>query len=156
MVDDSRDGVVILLYLAAAAAQPETARTFIQGIYAGYAHQNYDPLHRPERIFAPKLTAAIREDERLANGEVGYLDGDPLCACQDYSKLGATIRTLKLNGSNAVAAVHITFGTGEARNLKLTLLRTTSGWRIADVAPSEEPSLLRALEKSNAEAKRHQ
>lgn len=149
---------MILLYLAAAAAQPaETARTFIQRIYAGYAHQNYNPLDRPGRIFAPKLTAAIHDDERLANGEVGYLDGDPLCACQDYAKLRATIRSMKLNGSaNAVAAVHITYGTGEARNLSLTLLRTANGWRVADIGSSEEPSLLRALEKSNAEARRHQ
>ena len=147
---------MILLFLAAAAAQPtDTPRAFVQHIYAGYAHKDYNPIDRPERIFAPKLTAAIREDERLANGEVGYLDGDPLCDCQDYVRLGATIRSLEPSGkANAVAAVHLTYGTGEARDLKLTLLRTASGWRVADIASPEEPSLLKALEKSNAEAKR--
>ena len=147
---------MILLYLAAAAAPvAETPRTFIERIYAGYAHKNYNPLDKPDRVFAPKLTAAIRADERLANGEVGYLDGDPLCDCQDFAKLGATIRSLRLSGkATAVAAVHITYGTGEARDLKLTLLRTAGGWRVADIASPEEPSLLRALERSNAEAKR--
>jgi len=146
----------LLLFLAAAAAPAaESPRTFVQRIYAGYARKNYNPLDRPDRIFAPKLTAAIREDERLANGEVGYLDGDPLCDCQDYAKLGATIRTLKLSGTaNAVAAVRVTYGTGEARDLRLSLLRTANGWRVADISSPEEPSLLHALEKSNAEAKK--
>jgi len=147
---------MILLYLAAAAAPvSETPRGFIQRIYAGYAHKNYNPLDHAERTFAPRLTAAIREDERLASGEVGYLDGDPLCDCQDYAKLAATIRSLKVSGkANAVAAVHVTYGTGEARDLKLTLVRTANGWRIADISSPEEPSLLHALEKSNAEAKK--
>lgn len=148
---------MILIYVAAAAAQPaDTPRAFIQRLYAGYARKHYNPLDRPERAFAPRLTAAIREDERLAKGEVGYLDGDPLCDCQDYARLGATIRSLKPSGkANAIAAVHLTYGTGEARDLKLTLLRTAAGWRIADVSSPDEPSLLKALEKSNAEAKRH-
>lgn len=147
---------MMLLFLAAAAAQPaDSPRAFVQRIYAGYARKNYNPLDRPDGIFAPELTAAIREDERLAKGEVGYLDGDPLCDCQDYARLGATIRSMKLIGkANAVAAVHLTYGNGEARDLNLTLLRTASGWRVADVASPDEPSLLKALEKSNAEAKR--
>lgn len=147
----------MLLYLAAAAGPiAETPRTFVQRIYVGYARKDYNPLDRPDGIFAPKLTAAIREDERLANGEVGYLDGDPLCDCQDYARLGATIRSLKLSGkSNAVAAVHISYGTGEARDLRLTLLRTANGWRVADISSPEEPSLLHALEKANAEARPH-
>ncbi len=148
---------MILLYFAAAAAAPvsETPGGFIQRIYAGYAHQNYNPLDRPDRTFTPKLTTAIRDDERLANGEVGYLDGDPLCDCQDYAKLRATIRSLKVSGkANAIAAVHITYGTGEARDLKLTLVRTANGWRVADISSPEEPSLLQALEKSNAEARK--
>jgi hypothetical protein len=141
------------ILLAAAAAQPaETPKAFIQRIYAGYSNKDYNPLSKADRIFAPKLVAAINEDARLAKGEVGYLDGDPLCDCQDFVKIGAQVRSVSQpSKQNAVAKVHITYGTGEARDLKLTLLRTNRGWRVADIGSPEEPSLLSAIEKSNRE-----
>jgi Protein of unknown function (DUF3828) len=149
---------MILLLLAAAAAQAaETPSAFIRRIYAGYVDQNYDPLRRMDRIFAPPLVAAIREDARLAHGEVGYLDGDPLCDCQDWAKIGATIRNLtQPTKHSAVATVRLTYGTGDApRDLKLQLVQTPAGWRVADVGAADEPSLLHALEDSNRKARKH-
>ena len=55
------------------------------------ATPDYNPFDQPERVFAPPLLAAINEDARLANGEVGYLDGDPLCQCQDAAGLKARV-----------------------------------------------------------------
>jgi hypothetical protein len=147
----------ILLAAAAAAApgQPaDTPRAFIQKIYAGYANKNYNPLSHADRIFAPRLVAAFNEDSRLAKGEVGYLDGDPLCDCQDFVKIGAQVRSLSQpSKQSALATVHVTYGTGEARDLKLKLQRTSRGWRVADIGTKEEPSLLSAIEKANREAR---
>ena len=77
---------MILAYLAALAASPqaESPRQFVARVYASYAREDYSPLARPGSVFAPMLVREIREDQRLAKGEVGYLDGDPLCDCQDY------------------------------------------------------------------------
>ncbi|HEY6048264.1 MAG TPA: DUF3828 domain-containing protein [Sphingomicrobium sp.] len=147
-----------LLLLAAAGAQPaETPRAFIQRIYAGYVDDNYSPLRRMDRIFARPLVAAIREDERLAHGEVGYLDGDPLCDCQDWAKIGATIRSLaQPTKRSAVATVRLTYGTADPpHDLKLQLALTPAGWRVADVGSPDEPSLLHALEAANREARKH-
>src|SRR5919199_946809 len=88
MDGDPRSGrPLLMMFLAAAAlaaaAPGETPRGFVERIYAGYRHDNYSPFEHAERIFAPPLLAAIREDERLSRGEVGFLDADPLCQCQD-------------------------------------------------------------------------
>jgi hypothetical protein len=151
------DGEMILAALALAAAAPaETSRAFVTRLYAGYAHKNYNPLDRLDRVFAPRLAAAIREDTRLAKGEVGYLDGDPICDCQDYAKLTARIRSLVTpSAASATANLHLNYGTGEARDLTLKLVLTRAGWRVADVGTKEEPSLLRALEESNRKLRRH-
>jgi hypothetical protein len=143
---------MIFLYLAALAAahQAESPRAFLQRIYAGYAHANYNPLDHPDRVFAPRLTAAIREDERLAKGEVGYLDGDPVCQCQDPDGLHAKVARVTQQGpAKAQAEVIVDFTDSTARRLRFSLVRTAAGWRIADVAVSDEPSLLRAIETSN-------
>jgi hypothetical protein len=144
-----------ILLAAAAAQSAETPKAFIQRIYAGYSNKNYNPLNKADRIFAPKLVAAINEDARLAKGEVGYLDGDPLCDCQDFVKIGAKVQSLSQpSRQSAVAKVRVTYGTGDApRDLKLTLLRTSRGWRVADIGSPEEPSLLNAIEKANREAR---
>jgi hypothetical protein len=146
---------MILLVLAAAVAPVgDTPRHFIERVYAHYRDENYSPFVHPERVFAPPLTAAIREDERLAKGEVGYLDGDPLCDCQDYEKLTARIRKLdRPTRQSAGALVHLDYGNGEGRDLRLKLVLTKSGWRVADVGSTDQPSLLGALQRSNAAAR---
>src|SRR5260221_368268 len=80
------------------------------------------------------VVRAIREDQRLARGEVGYLDADPLCDCQDYGKITAQVRTLtRPTKRSAEALVHVDLGIGEARDLRLKLVLTADGWRVADV-----------------------
>ena len=141
---------MILIALAAAAvASAETPRHFVERIYAGYARESYSPLARPGRIFAPVLVAAIHEDQRLSKGEVGFLDGDPVCDCQDPAGLRATIADIATTAPNA-ATVHVAlrFGT-DRRALTLRLVRTAAGWRIADITSATEPSLLKDLQASN-------
>ena len=143
---------MILLFLAALAHQPTAAATprgFIAQVYAGYRRPNYNPLDRLDKTFAPELAAAIREDARLAKGEVGYLDGDPLCDCQDYLKVTATIRSLtRPTPRQASARACVALGVDQPHDLRLELVQTPAGWRIADVV-SSQGSLLAGLKKSN-------
>lgn len=143
---------MILAYLTALGAEPisETPQAFIHRIYAGYARKNYDPLRQIGLIFSADLGAAIRKDEHLAKGEVGYLDGDPLCDCQDHGKLTARIRALNVpTRTSAIASMHVNFGTGETRELRLKLVLGRNGWRVADVVSSDGTSLLAELERAN-------
>ena len=139
------------LALAAATAEPlQTPRAYVERLYASYRKENFNPLAHPARYFTPRLTAAIDEDERLANGEVGYLDGDPICGCQDPHGLRATVIGVSEERRGEVKVrVSIAFTGDKPRPATLTLVSTKAGWRIADIASPDEPNLLRALQTSN-------
>lgn len=141
---------MILLALAVAAAQPaETPREFIGRLYAEYQKEGFSPLAQPGDLFSSGLAAAIQKDS--SGGDVGYLDGDPLCDCQDYQRLSAKILQVRQpSRSTAVADVHLVLGPKEARDLQIRLVRTQSGWRIGDVVGSDHQSLLRELQRANA------
>ena len=142
---------MILLFLAALAAQPtaaDTPQSFLRHVYAGYTKQGFSPLEEPAKVFAPTLTAAIAKDS--SGGEVGYLDGDPLCDCQDFERLTASVQSIRRpTRTSAVARVHVDLGGGATRDLRLSLIHTKAGWRIADVASTDGRSLLRELRRSN-------
>jgi uncharacterized protein DUF3828 len=136
--------------LLAAAPTAESPRAFVERIYSGYRDPDYSPLAHPRRIFAAPLVAAIREDRRLSRGEVGYMDADPLCQCQDPAGLRPLLREfVRTTPSTATARVLLDFEGSEARDLRLRLVRTAAGWRIADLATADEPSLLEALGRFN-------
>ena len=141
----------MMLALLLAAAQPaETPQRFLERVYLSYNSPGFSPLEHPARWFTPRLVAAIREDSRLAHGEVGYLDGDPLCDCQDSDEIAMAIdRLSRASRTRAIAKVHLNIGIREMRDLTLSLRRTSAGWRIADVSSADEASLLVALEQAN-------
>lgn len=143
-------GILLLIgtLVLPAAAQAETARAFVDRIYAGYAREDFNPLNRLDAYFAPEIAAQIRKDS--AGGEVGYLDGDPLCDCQDYSGLKARVESVAMHGKQAAdARILLDLGSADERSVELHLVLTEHGWRVADVGTKEEPSLLEALRRSN-------
>ena len=151
--------MILALLLAAAAPAPaaETPRGFMARVYAGYRSSSFNPLAHPDRYFTPALVAAIREDARLAHGEVGYLDGDPVCQCQDSGGMHAKVGAVTSQGRDkAKVAVSIGWDHDPARPATFSLERTKAGWRIADVSSTDEPSLAAALAKSNREARARQ
>ncbi len=139
--------VAALLAPAHAAEEP---RAFVARLYSGYSDPDYNPLARPDRIFAAPLVAAIREDRRLSRDEVGYMDADPLCQCQDPEGMRSTIESVRQTGrATARAHVRLVFPGDERRALTLQLVRTSTGWRIADIATADEASLLGGLRRFN-------
>src|SRR3954451_13027953 len=146
---------MMLLALAWAGAQPAgKPRHFLEDVYASYRQSDFSPFAHANRYFAPRLLAAINEDSRLARGEVGYLDGDPVCQCQDTSGMHPSVTSVRQQGPRmAIVRVSIGWEGEKARPATFKLVRTKAGWRIADVSSSDEPSLLGALEKANREAR---
>jgi len=139
----------LLALLLAAAPPAESPRAFVERLYSGYRDPDYSPLERPGRVFAPPLVAAIREDRRLSRDEVGYMDADPLCQCQDPTGLRPRIGEVRSSGrTGASVKVGIDFGP-DRRELRLQLVRTAAGWRVADVITADEPSLLESLRRFN-------
>ena len=139
----------LVLVAVPGGARAETARAFLERTYAGYVHGTFNPLDHADSYFAPSLAKEIRLDS--AGGEVGYLDGDPLCDCQDISGLKPQVEWVRMRGRGAAdARVLLDFGTPDERRVSLKLVLTGRGWRVQDVATKEEPSLLAALRRSNA------
>jgi hypothetical protein len=143
--------ILAALALAAAPASIATPQGFVERVYANYARDNYSPLVRPERVFAPALAAAIREDQRLSKEDVGFLDGDPICDCQDPAGLRARIVSVRQGGSAAATVrVALRFGSApEHTPVVLRLVRIPDGWRIADVGVADSSSLLHDIQASN-------
>jgi hypothetical protein len=142
--------LLLAALLAAPAPAAETPRAFVERLYAGYRQPDYDPLADPGRVFAPPLVEAIAEDSRLSADEVGYMDADPLCQCQDPAGLSPLVREVRRSGrSAATARILLRFPGSERRDLSLRLVRIGAGWRVADIATAEEPSLLASLRRFN-------
>ena len=76
----------------AAAPDAASARAFVEKLYSHYPsnpnRKAFDPTGKnASQVFDPGMIAAFREDTKLANGEVGFVEADPLCQCQDDSGL---------------------------------------------------------------------
>jgi hypothetical protein len=140
---------------ASSAAAAETPKAFMERLYANYRSESFSPFTHPSRVFAPRLLAAIDEDSKLAKGEVGYLDGDPVCQCQDTGGMHASVTGVTRQGATK-AAVRVSLrwdGDQPRPTTTFSLVRTKAGWRIDDVSSPDEPSLLKALQDANREAR---
>jgi hypothetical protein len=142
---------MMLAALALAASVPtESPKAYMERLYASYRSRNFNPLDHPDRYFTPRLVAAIREDARLAKGEVGYVDGDPICQCQDPAGLHAKVVSVtRQSPTTALANVVVDFTDSTARRVRFSLVQTTAGWRIADVSSPDDRSFLHSIEASN-------
>jgi hypothetical protein len=127
----------------------DEARTFVQRLFQGYEHGSPDYLGpQARRIFSPRLLGLIRRDERLAHGEVGELDGDPICDCQDSADLGQ-VRVEVEDAGPGRARAHVRFVLQtEPRRATFDLVSAGGHWRIDDVHTNDTPSLVRLLERA--------
>ena len=125
------------------------ARAFLSHIYAGYhPDAGLDAILPDEEVYTPALIAAMQANSDAYAGEVGYLDGDPLCDCQDTAQdlrqLSFDIQPLADGQLRASTQLD---DPQHPLQLQLTLQRQGSSWRVADIANPRAPSLLQALER---------
>ena len=142
----------------AAAADAAGARVFLARLYAHYpvppGRESFVPTGpAAARVFDPGMVALLREDERLAGGEVGAIDADPLCDCQDDSGLKVTIEAVRLTGpSSAQATVALRFAASvppDFERLRISLVRVAGRWRIHDIGSKSTSSLRAYLTRQN-------
>jgi len=128
--------------VAPAGPTEASARVFLQTIYGYYRKGGTGaPLKRPERWFEPRLAAAVRADiaETDRTGDIGKLDADVFCDCQDFEDIKAAIGPVRIAGSKATVAVVV--DNGGPITLNFTLAWTRAGWRVFDIAYEEERAL---------------
>jgi hypothetical protein len=136
-----------LVPAAAFGAAPDAApAAFLQALYAHYApgRPDFSPLDMPASWFSPSLVALIKADEAAAGGEVGRLEGDPVCDCQDFG--GFKVLSIKVTSQTAAAARAVVrfVNLGDTETLDISLVKPGGGWRIDDIGGDEKPAL-RAL-----------
>jgi hypothetical protein len=150
--------VAVLGLAPARAADTASARAFVAWIYSHYPTAKrtpeFDPFGRNMgRIFHPSLAYLINEDSRLAHGEVGALDGDPFCDCQDDTDLVFKITSVRsVDPTHARAVIVRGYPDRkdpESGTVTLDLTMTKTGWRVFDTETKDTPSLRAYLIKSN-------
>ena len=132
------------------------AKAFLVELYDHYngATHDFSPLlDKAPAYFDSGLIALMQENERVTpQGDVGAMDFDPVCACQDYGKLTAGIHVLSASDKAAKAAVVLHDdgpSPGPDVSLSYDLVRVGKGWRIHDIGTNDVPSLRQLLVKAN-------
>lgn len=119
-----------------------TAEKFLRGIYANYRADGKGVNNTD--VYETSLLALMAADQQAANGEIGYLDGDPLCDCQDFDIRDVKLAIKPADHDRLDATVSFR-NFDEHRSLHLLLLRSAHGWRVFDVL-SSDGSLRTALQ----------
>lgn len=119
-----------------AAAQQPTPQAFLEAIYKPYLAKDFkgQPYGEADRYFAPALAAAMERDMRDAKrrGEPPTLDGDPFVDAQEWQITDLAI-SVKMKSALTATATATFANFGKPNRLKIALVQTPAGWRIADI-----------------------
>ena len=158
-----RFSLLAFLIVPARSAQAQdaaSAKVFLQSIYAQY-QKNGPGVEvagpHASRYLHSSLIALLRADARAVGpGEVGVLDGDPLCGCQDWDGIfGLKIDVHGPKAGKAEALVSFAVFKDakpqDVRSLLITLAQEKGAWRVYDVVDRSDPKavfdLREALDK---------
>jgi Protein of unknown function (DUF3828) len=135
-----------------AAQNADAARLFLRSIYESYRKGGPGVDFtgpKSSRYFSSSLIALLHADQRAVGpDEVGVLDGDPLCGCQDWDAVhDLKIAITPFSADRIRASVSFAlFGSDASpeqsiRSLEMTLVSQSGQWRIDDI-----------IDESNAKA----
>jgi hypothetical protein len=129
-------------------ASAASAEQFLRGLYARYTPNGKPtPFAYPDAkgIADPAMLALLKGDQDKSNGEVGAMDSDPVCRCQDWNALKVTSLHATISSSHAAAADVSISDDGHIEKIHFALVWLTGGWRIHDIGTKDEPSLVAYL-----------
>jgi hypothetical protein len=128
------------------------AKAFLDGLYAHYKsskNNTFSPFDANEKdVFDASTIQLLAEDAKLLNGDLGVIDGDWLCACQDFVSLKAVVTVQSATPTSARATsefVDTGMPSQAARSDRFDLVKANGVWRIHDVQTSGDPASLRQM-----------
>ncbi len=128
-------------WAAAPAVSPEQ---FLRGLFAKYKpHGKPVAFDYPDAksIVDPAMLKLLKHDRDMSKGEVGAMDSDPICSCQDYDAIKVMSLKVTMSGDSAASA-DVTFKNfGDVQNARFSLVAVDGGWRIHDISTKDTPSL---------------
>ena len=92
---------------AAPVASAASAEQFLRGLYAKYTRNGKPtPFVYPDAkgIVDPAMLALLKNDQDKSDAEVGAMDSDPVCRCQDWNALKVIAFHATMSGSDAAVA----------------------------------------------------
>lgn len=135
-----------LLVSPALAATPDThgADAFVTNLYRDYAKPDapgpLDAAVSP-KVFSPALLEKIHADQHHQAGNMGKLDHDPICDCQDSDGLHLlNVSVHPKSPGHALALAAFRLG-ADTKHVSLNLVETHNGWRVDDVSDQNMKSL---------------
>lgn len=138
------------------AQDADSAQTFLASIYRHYENGgnginigNRDA----DRYFSASLLALVRADVKAAGPQnVGAIDADPVCACQDWEGIWNLNIVVKVGlARHAEAAVSFSLSpprnhrNDASRRLSIRLNSERGGWKIDDIIDLTDPKAPYAL-----------
>ena len=134
---------------APSADEAASAKAFLEGLYAHYKttkDNTFQPMGDNVRdVFDADTVALLDKDTKLLNGELGEIDGDFICQCQDFDSITATIAVQSANATTAKATADFTIF-GEKRHNDFDLAKQNGVWRVHDIRdPGQQKSLRQIL-----------
>jgi hypothetical protein len=146
---------------AAASGDAADAKAFLDGLYAHYKtskDNTFAPFDANQTdVLDPDTIALMKADEKALNGELGDIDGDWLCDCQDFESISATVTVQSATPTEAKATADFRDSmdgpTGKAKHDTFDLVKTPAGWRIHDMGTADQPSLRKVLQDEIAHLK---
>ena len=127
-------------------AARQSPEAFVRALYGMYGASTPPEPMAPgqEPLYSRMMNARIGADARRPGGEP-MLDYDPICDCQDVENLTVTaVAVAQADPRTADASVGFT-NAGEAKQVKLKLVREGPMWKIDDVVVEGRPPLSEAL-----------
>jgi hypothetical protein len=109
-----------------------------------------------KQVFDADMVKLMAADTKALKGDLGEIDSDWLCDCQDWGSLTATITVTSASPTEAkaTAALHDSqVADSTPRRDSFDLVKTPAGWRIHDMGTTDEPSLRAVLTKEIADLK---
>jgi hypothetical protein len=130
-----------VFFASPALAAADTPQGFLERVYKAYqTSDNGNDIGseaKAARYFTPALAHLIAQDsaEAAKKSEVGKLDFDPFVGGQDWAKTAIALKVAPGSASDRASgsATFTPAGATKPTTVRLDLMKTASGWRIADI-----------------------
>ncbi|WP_293862844.1 hypothetical protein [uncultured Alsobacter sp.] len=146
--------IAAALCLAASASSAEDARVapLVAKIYRNFDAngRGLQPLGKDAKAyFDDSLIRLFKADSKRAGGEVGTIDYNPLCSCQDFDIKNVSF--VERSSDDKTIIVDVTFENSAAQDgVTLVLSKTKAGLRIFDIGDKQAPSIRKVLSQAAA------
>jgi hypothetical protein len=137
--------IIVLAGVTRVSAAVDSPRAFLERLYSAYAPKgkgNDFSYPQARAIVDASLLALLHRDQIKSKGEVGAMDSDPICQCQDWESLKVlSMQTQTFGAARASGDVTFMPDPKDTEKVHFDLVRENGAWKIHDISSRDAPSL---------------